>query len=68
MPVWRDAPVGVVPEGTAWALFCEDQFDNRYRFLDKGARPDVFHPGDDLSAFVWLRVWQFADGEQQSYD
>ena len=52
---------GVLPDNAVWALFCEDQFDNKYRFLDKGARPEVCKPDDEQSVVPWLQVWRLAD-------
>ena len=52
---------GVLPHGTTWAAYCEDQFGNKYRFLDKGARPDVWRPGEEQSTVQWLQVWRLAE-------
>ena len=41
---YNDWPSGKLPDGAEWGVFCEDQFRNRFRFLDKGEPPDICHP------------------------
>jgi hypothetical protein len=52
---------GVLPENANWAAYCEEQFGNKYRFLDKGARPDVWRVGEEQSPIQWLHVWRLAE-------
>jgi hypothetical protein len=51
----------ILPDHAEWGVFCEDQFGNQYRFLDKGARPDVWRVGEERSTIMWLQVWWLAD-------
>jgi hypothetical protein len=58
---YNDWPSGKLPDGAEWGVFCEDQFRNRFRFLDKGEPPDICHPEDEQSVVAWLRVWRLAN-------
>ena len=51
----------ILPGDAMWAAFCEDHFGNKYRFLDKGAPPDVWRPGEEQSTVMWLQVWRLAE-------
>jgi hypothetical protein len=55
-------PGGFIPDGAAWGAFCEDQFGSRYRFLEGGTRPEVWHPGEEESTVVWLKAWRLTYG------
>jgi hypothetical protein len=55
-------PNYVLPIANEWAVYCEDQFGIKYRFLDKGARPDTYREGDDKANSQWVDIlWRLAE-------
>jgi hypothetical protein len=56
-------PRYLLPPDVEWAAYCEDQFGNRYQFLDKGERPEVWHGENepqDKPKPMWLESWRYA--------
>ena len=59
---WSSSPADtrMLPTDANWAAVCEDHFGNRYRFLDSGARPDIWSYTKSKHFRSWFRIWGLA--------
>ena len=55
-----EVDAGIIPHGSSWAVYCKDQFNNRYQFRDKGFPPEIVR-SEEPETPLWVAVWTHSE-------